>query len=112
MVSLSPIGCVRQAGSLFALCLDVGRLISRRPLPCRALAQQAAFVASVTILPTPLVDIRVSAVLPLDPGSSARPPLRPASPGAPRAPPLVRAAQRCRQLLNSCARSLRCIVTS
>ncbi len=72
MVSLSPAGGVRQAGSLFALFLDVFRLMFRRPFQFREFIQQAWFVASVTILPTMLVSIPFGAVIALQLGSLAR----------------------------------------
>lgn len=72
MVSLSPAGGVRQAGSLFALFLDVFRLIFRRPFQFREFIQQAWFVASVTILPTMLVSIPFGAVIALQLGSLSR----------------------------------------
>ena len=37
MVSLSPVGGVKQAGRLFALFLDVGRLTFKRPFQTREL---------------------------------------------------------------------------
>ncbi|TAM91394.1 MAG: ABC transporter permease [Jatrophihabitans sp.] len=72
MVSLSVSGGVRQAGSLFALFLDVFRLIWRRPFQYREFVQQAWFVASVTIIPTALVAIPFGAVIALQLGSLAR----------------------------------------
>jgi phospholipid/cholesterol/gamma-HCH transport system permease protein len=72
MVSLSPVGGVRQAGRLFALFLDVFRLIFRRPFQFREFIQQAWFVASVTIVPTALVAIPFGAVIALQLGSLAR----------------------------------------
>jgi phospholipid/cholesterol/gamma-HCH transport system permease protein len=72
MVSLSPVGGVRQAGRLFALFLDVFRLTFRRPFQFREFIQQAWFVASVTIVPTALVAIPFGAVIALQLGSLAR----------------------------------------
>jgi phospholipid/cholesterol/gamma-HCH transport system permease protein len=72
MVSLSPVGGVQQAGRLFALFLDVFRLIFRRPFQFREFIQQAWFVASVTIVPTALVAIPFGAVIALQLGSLAR----------------------------------------
>jgi phospholipid/cholesterol/gamma-HCH transport system permease protein len=72
MASLSPIGGVRQAGSLFALFLDVGRLTFRRPFQGREFIQQAWFIASVTIFPTMLVSIPFGAVIALELGTLAR----------------------------------------
>ncbi|HEY8282090.1 MAG TPA: ABC transporter permease, partial [Leifsonia sp.] len=57
MVSLSPVGGVRQAGRLFALGLDVARLTFKRPFQVREFIEQAWFIASVTIVPTSLVAI-------------------------------------------------------
>jgi phospholipid/cholesterol/gamma-HCH transport system permease protein len=72
MASLSPIGGVRQAGSLFALFLDVGRLTFRRPFQGREFIQQAWFIASVTIFPTMMVSIPFGAVIALELGTLAR----------------------------------------
>lgn len=69
MVSLSPVGGVRQAGRLFALFLDVGRLIFRRPFQFREFIEQSWFIASVTIVPTALVAIPFGAVIALQLGS-------------------------------------------
>src|SRR3954467_563981 len=69
MVSLSPVGGVRQAGRLFALFLDVGRLTFRRPFQFREFIEQSWFIASVTILPTALVAIPFGAVVALQLGS-------------------------------------------
>jgi phospholipid/cholesterol/gamma-HCH transport system permease protein len=72
MVSLNPVGGVRQAGSLFALFLDVARMTFKRPFQGREFIQQAWFVASVTILPTMLVTIPFGAVIALELGTLAR----------------------------------------
>ena len=72
MPSLSPVAGVRNAGSLFALFLDVGRLTFRRPFQFREFVQQAWFVASVTIFPTMLVAIPFGAVIALELGTLAR----------------------------------------
>jgi phospholipid/cholesterol/gamma-HCH transport system permease protein len=72
MPSLSPIGGVRQAGSLFALFLDVGRMTFKRPFQGREFIQQSWFIASVTILPTMLVSIPFGAVIALQLGTLAR----------------------------------------
>jgi phospholipid/cholesterol/gamma-HCH transport system permease protein len=72
MPGLSPIGGVRQAGSLFALFLDVGRLTFKRPFQGREFIQQAWFIASVTILPTMLVSIPFGAVIALELGTLSR----------------------------------------
>ena len=69
MVSLSPVGGVRQAGRLFALFLDVGRLTFRRPFQFREFIEQSWFIASVTIVPTALVAIPFGAVIALQLGS-------------------------------------------
>jgi phospholipid/cholesterol/gamma-HCH transport system permease protein len=71
MPSLSPVGGVRQAGRLFALFLDVARLLFRRPFQFREFIEQAWFVASVTIVPTALVAIPFGAVIALQLGSLA-----------------------------------------
>jgi phospholipid/cholesterol/gamma-HCH transport system permease protein len=72
MPSLSPVGGVRQAGSLFALFLDVFRMTFKRPFQVREFIQQAWFVAGVTILPTILVTIPFGAVIALQLGTLAR----------------------------------------
>jgi phospholipid/cholesterol/gamma-HCH transport system permease protein len=72
MAGLSPVAGVRNAGSLFALFLDVGRLVFRRPFQGREFIQQAWFVASVTIFPTMLVSIPFGAVIALELGTLAR----------------------------------------
>ena len=72
MANLSPVGGVRQAGRLFALFLDVFRLMFRRPFQFREFVEQAWFVASVTIVPTALVSIPFGAVIALQLGSLAR----------------------------------------
>ena len=71
MVSLSPVGGVRQAGRLFALFLDVARLTFKRPFQLREFIEQSWFIASVTILPTMLVAIPFGAVIALQLGSLA-----------------------------------------
>src|SRR6478609_3746875 len=71
MVSLSPVGGVRQAGRLFALFLDVGRLTFKRPWQIREFIEQSWFIASVTIVPTSLVAIPFGAVIALQLGSLA-----------------------------------------
>jgi phospholipid/cholesterol/gamma-HCH transport system permease protein len=72
MVSLNPTAGVAQAGRLFALFLDVARLMFRRPWQFREFIQQAWFVASVTIIPTALVSIPFGAVIALQIGSLSR----------------------------------------
>ena len=72
MASLNPTAGVAQAGRLFALFLDVGRLMFRRPFQLREFVQQAWFVASVTIIPTALVSIPFGAVIALQIGSLSR----------------------------------------
>jgi phospholipid/cholesterol/gamma-HCH transport system permease protein len=72
MPSLSPVGGLKQAGSLFALFLDVGRMTFKRPFQGREFVQQAWFVASVTIVPTMLVTIPFGAVIALELGTLAR----------------------------------------
>ena len=71
MVSLSPVGGVRQAGRLFALFLDVARLTFKRPFQFREFIEQSWFIASVTIVPTALVAIPFGAVIALQLGSLA-----------------------------------------
>jgi phospholipid/cholesterol/gamma-HCH transport system permease protein len=72
MVSISPVGGVRQSGRLFALFLDVARMTFKRPFQAREFIQQAWFIASVTILPTMLVSIPFGAVIALELGTLAR----------------------------------------
>src|ERR687889_2638982 len=72
MPSLSPIGGVKQAGRLFALFLDVGRMTFKRPFQGSEFIQQSWFIASVTILPTMLVSIPFGAVIALQLGTLAR----------------------------------------
>jgi phospholipid/cholesterol/gamma-HCH transport system permease protein len=72
MASLSPVGGIRQAGRLFALFLDVFRLMFRRPFQFREFIEQSWFIASVTIIPTALVSIPFGAVIALQLGSLAR----------------------------------------
>ena len=72
MAAPSPVAGVAQAGRLFALFLDVFRLIFRRPFQFREFVQQAWFVASVTIIPTALVSIPFGAVIALQIGSLSR----------------------------------------
>src|SRR6478735_8718317 len=62
---LAPVG---TAGKLFAFGLDVGRGLFRRPFQTREFLQQAWFIASVTIIPTALVDIPFGAVIALQLG--------------------------------------------
>jgi phospholipid/cholesterol/gamma-HCH transport system permease protein len=69
MAALSPVAGVNQAGRLFALFLDVARLMFKRPFQFREFIQQAWFVASVTIVPTSLVAIPFGAVIALQLGS-------------------------------------------
>ena len=72
MATLSPVAGISHAGRLFALFLDVARLMFRRPFQFREFIQQAWFVASVTILPTALVAIPFGAVIALQLGSLSR----------------------------------------
>ena len=72
MASLNPTAGVAQAGRLFAMFLDVMRLMFRRPWQFREFVQQAWFVASVTIVPTALVSIPFGAVIALQIGSLSR----------------------------------------
>jgi phospholipid/cholesterol/gamma-HCH transport system permease protein len=72
MASLSPTAGVQQAGKLFALFLDVFRLMFRRPFQWREFVEQSWFVASVTIIPTALVSIPFGAVIALQIGSLSR----------------------------------------
>jgi len=60
---------LRQTGNLFALFLDTGRAMFRRPVQVAEFVQQAWFIASVTILPTALVSIPFGAVIALQLGT-------------------------------------------
>jgi phospholipid/cholesterol/gamma-HCH transport system permease protein len=72
MPALSPVAGISQAGRLFALFLDVARLMFRRPFQFREFVQQSWFIASVTIVPTALVSIPFGAVIALQIGSLSR----------------------------------------
>jgi phospholipid/cholesterol/gamma-HCH transport system permease protein len=72
MAALSPVAGISQAGRLFALFLDVARLMFRRPFQFREFVQQSWFIASVTIVPTALVSIPFGAVIALQIGSLSR----------------------------------------
>jgi phospholipid/cholesterol/gamma-HCH transport system permease protein len=72
MASLNPTAGVAQAGRLFAMFLDVARLMFRRPFQFREFIQQSWFIASVTIVPTALVSIPFGAVIALQIGSLSR----------------------------------------
>lgn len=61
-----------RTGELFALFMDVGRMLFKRPFQWRELIEQAWFVASVTILPTCLVSIPFGAVIALELGNLTR----------------------------------------
>ena len=63
---------VSETGRLFALFLDVGRNIFKRPFQFREFIEQAWFIASVTIIPTMLVSIPFGAVIALELGDLAR----------------------------------------
>ena len=69
MANVSLSAGVGHVGRLFALFLDVGRLMFRRPFQVREFIEQAWFIASVTILPTALVAIPFGAVIALQLGS-------------------------------------------
>ena len=72
MTSLSLTAGISQAGRLFALFLDVVRLVFKRPFQGREFIEQAWFIASVTILPTALVAIPFGAVIALQLGTLTR----------------------------------------
>ncbi|MGH3623243.1 MAG: MlaE family ABC transporter permease [Sciscionella sp.] len=61
-----------ETGRLFALGLDIGRGVFRRPFQLREFIQQAWFIASVTVLPTMLVTIPFGAVIALQLGTLTR----------------------------------------
>ncbi|NYH78606.1 phospholipid/cholesterol/gamma-HCH transport system permease protein [Actinopolyspora biskrensis] len=62
-------GALRETGRLFALGLDVIRLLPKRPFQFREFIQQCWFIAGVTIMPTALVAIPFGAVIALQLGS-------------------------------------------
>jgi phospholipid/cholesterol/gamma-HCH transport system permease protein len=70
-VSAFPIGALRQTGSFFALSLDTGRALFKRPFQLAEFLQQSWFIASVTIVPTMLVSIPFGAVIALQLGNLA-----------------------------------------
>ncbi|SDJ44079.1 phospholipid/cholesterol/gamma-HCH transport system permease protein [Frankineae bacterium MT45] len=70
--TFAPLAGVKQAGRLFALFLEVGRLTFKRPFQFREFVQQSWFVASVTVVPTALVAIPFGAVIALQIGSLTR----------------------------------------
>jgi phospholipid/cholesterol/gamma-HCH transport system permease protein len=71
-LSFPGVGAVRETGRLFALGLDVLRLIPKRPFQWREFLQQSWFVASVSLLPSALVSIPFGAVIALQLGSLTR----------------------------------------
>ncbi|HTZ42876.1 MAG TPA: ABC transporter permease [Jatrophihabitans sp.] len=72
MTSFSVTAGISNAGRLFALFLDVVRLVFKRPFQGREFIEQAWFIASVTILPTSLVAIPFGAVIALQLGTLTR----------------------------------------
>ena len=65
----APTRMFTQIGRLFALGLDVIRLVFKRPFQVRELIEQFWFVASVSVLPAALVAIPFGAVIALQLGS-------------------------------------------
>src|SRR6195952_3310987 len=92
MTSLSLTAGISQTGRLFALFLDVVRLVFKRPFQGREFIQQAWFIASVTILPTALVAIPFGAVIALQLGTLTRQLGAQPSPGAPSVLAVIREA--------------------
>ncbi len=72
MTSFSVTAGISNTGRLFALFLDVVRLVFKRPFQFREFIEQSWFIASVTILPTSLVAIPFGAVIALQLGSLTR----------------------------------------
>jgi len=72
MTSFSVTAGINNTGRLFALFLDVVRLVFKRPFQFREFIEQSWFIASVTILPTSLVAIPFGAVIALQLGSLTR----------------------------------------
>jgi phospholipid/cholesterol/gamma-HCH transport system permease protein len=70
-MSYSPATPLRESGKLFALALDVVRVLPKRPVQWREFIRQAWFIASVCILPTALVSIPFGAVVALQFGNLA-----------------------------------------
>lgn len=67
-----PKGALSAIGKVFALGLDVGRNLFRRPFQLRELIEQLWFIASVSILPAALVSIAFGAVISLQLGQLVR----------------------------------------
>jgi phospholipid/cholesterol/gamma-HCH transport system permease protein len=68
----APASALRQVGKVFALGLDVGRNLFKRPFQLRELIEQLWFIASVSILPAALVSMAFGAVISLQLGSLVR----------------------------------------
>lgn len=64
-------GALRQTGRLFAMALDVLRMLPKRPFQAQEFIDQCWFIASVTIMPTILVTVPFGAVIALQLGSLA-----------------------------------------
>jgi phospholipid/cholesterol/gamma-HCH transport system permease protein len=64
-----PISALQQVGKVFALGLDVGRNLFKRPFQLRELIEQLWFIASVSILPAALVSMAFGAIISLQLGS-------------------------------------------
>jgi ABC transport permease subunit len=63
-----PKAVLAQIGKVFALGLDVGRNLFKRPFQWRELIEQLWFIASVSILPAALVSIAFGSVISLQVG--------------------------------------------
>ncbi|MDL4820900.1 MlaE family ABC transporter permease [Actinomadura sp. OS1-43] len=63
---------IREPGRFFAMCLDTGRAVFRRPFQWREFIEQAWFIVSVTVVPTMLVAIPFGGVLSLQVGGLIR----------------------------------------
>jgi phospholipid/cholesterol/gamma-HCH transport system permease protein len=64
-----PTSALQQVGKVFALGLDVGRNLFKRPFQLRELIEQLWFIASVSILPAALVSMAFGAIISLQLGS-------------------------------------------
>ncbi len=68
----APTSALKEVGKIFALGLDVGRNIFKRPFQLREFIEQLWFIASVSILPAALVSMAFGAVISLQLGSLVR----------------------------------------
>ncbi|MDQ2707589.1 MAG: ABC transporter permease [Actinomycetota bacterium] len=71
-VRSAPRTALSEVGKVFALGLDVGRNVFKRPFQLKELIEQLWFIASVSILPAVLVSMAFGAVISLQLGSLVR----------------------------------------